>query len=93
MAGKSKSEDSVVVTPFKDYGEYMDHVFYVVNLALDSYLASMKIVYAARNGGYKNVLYPDQEIAGDVCKEKLEQFKLRSAAGGADAGAAPDVEQ
>ncbi|MCR5093422.1 MAG: ATP-binding protein [Lachnospiraceae bacterium] len=92
MAGKSKSEDSVVVTPFKDYGEYMDHVFYVVNLALDSYLASMKIVYAAGNGGYKNVLYPDLEIAGDVCKEKLEQFKLRSASSGADGGAAEEEE-
>ena len=37
----------------------------------DRYLTDMKTLYATEDGGYKNVLYPDLEVAGDVCKEML----------------------
>ncbi|MBR5969454.1 MAG: AAA family ATPase, partial [Lachnospiraceae bacterium] len=66
---------------FADYGAYTDHVFACVNTALDGYLTVMKRTYAAGQGGYKNVLYPDIEIASDLCREKLDLFEqgIRSA--------------
>ncbi len=61
-------------TPFKDYSEYMEYVFDSVNTCLDKYITKMKTVFAAGEGGYKNVLYPDIEVAGDVCRSKIELF-------------------
>ncbi|MCR4641936.1 MAG: ATP-binding protein [Lachnospiraceae bacterium] len=74
-ASESISDPSV--KPYESYGEYMDHVFACVNTALDRYIEGMKLIYAAGNGGYKNVLYPDLEVASDVCREKLESFEKR----------------
>ncbi len=74
-ASESVSDPSV--KPYESYGEYMDHVFACVNTALDRYIEGMKLIYAAGNGGYKNVLYPDLEVASDVCREKLESFEKR----------------
>ncbi|MBQ9438516.1 MAG: hypothetical protein IJU50_09300, partial [Lachnospiraceae bacterium] len=71
-----KYEKSLRNVPFKNYGECMDYFFDCVNRSLDLYLADMKTVFASGQGGYKNVLYPDLEIASDVCKAKLENFEL-----------------
>ena len=60
--------------PFGSYEEYMEFLFASVNEGLNRYLANLKQVYATGEGGYKNVLYPDLEIAHDVCIEKIERF-------------------
>ncbi|MCR5503017.1 MAG: ATP-binding protein [Lachnospiraceae bacterium] len=70
MAAKKEKTDA-----FMNYGDYMAHIFHVVNTAMDRYLSVMKVMYASGNGGYKNVLYPDLEIAGDICREKLDHFR------------------
>ncbi len=58
--------------PFRDYNEYMQYVFDCVNGCLDSYISKMKVTFANGEGGYKNVLYPDIELAGDACKNRLQ---------------------
>ena len=68
--------------PFKNYEEFMGHLFDVVNTSMDAYLSEMKLVFASAQGGYKNVLYPDLEVAHDVCREKLDRFRKDNAAEG-----------
>ena len=60
--------------PFQDYADYMDHLFACVNSRLDLYLEDMKTLFASGQGGYKNVLYPDIEIAHTMCQEKIDRF-------------------
>ena len=60
--------------PFENYDEYMKYMFACVNNAVDEYLTGMKEVFANEQGGYKNVLYPDLEIAHDVCKDHVSKF-------------------
>ncbi len=61
--------------PFENYNEYMQYIFDCVNTSLDKYITHMKSIYSQGEGnGYKNVLYPDIEIAGDNVHTKLEQF-------------------
>ena len=57
--------------PFKSYDEYMANVFDCVNRCLHQYLEGMKGVYANGQGGYKNVLYPDLEVASDSTREQM----------------------
>ena len=83
-------------TPFKDYKEYMQYIFDCVNGCLDAYISKMKVTFANGEGGYKNVLYPDIELAGDACKNRLTtsyKEKLRKEKGSQDAGAEADPEQ
>ena len=68
---------SAQAEPFRDYDDYVDHLFYYLNQTINDYLERMKVMYAAGNGGYKNVLYPDLEIAGDLASLKLEEFNRR----------------
>ena len=63
--------------PFRDYNEYMQYVFDCVNGCLDAYISKMKVTFANGEGGYKNVLYPDIELAGDACKNRLEDSYRR----------------
>ena len=60
--------------PFEDYNEYMQYVFNCVNTALDKYIDVMKKTFASDQGGYKSILYPDIEIAGDTCRTMVERF-------------------
>lgn len=60
--------------PFASYEEYMEYLSACVNEGLNRYLAEMKLIYASGQGGFKNVLYPDLEIAHDTCLEKLGGF-------------------
>jgi len=60
--------------PFKDYDEYMQYIFHCVNTALDQYIEGMKATYANEQGGYKSILYPDIEIAGDTCRNQIDRF-------------------
>ena len=66
---------SLADVPFKDYGEYMEYLFACVNVAMNRHLEQMKRVFATGQGGYKNVLYPDLEVAADVCTERIERFR------------------
>jgi ATP-dependent 26S proteasome regulatory subunit len=52
----------------------MQYVFNCVNTALDQYIDVMKSTYANEQGGYKSILYPDIEIAGDTCRNQVERF-------------------
>ncbi len=65
--------------PFRDYGEYMEYLFACINLAMDAHLTQMKRVFSTGQGGYKNVLYPDLEVAADVCAERIERFQYMDA--------------
>ena len=60
--------------PFSGYPEYMDYLFACVNSRMDQYLEEMKGLFASGQGGYKNVLYPDLEIAHTMCQEKIHLF-------------------
>ena len=70
----TKYDESTREKPFKSYEEYMEYVFDCVNTSMDKYIEHMKQVFASGDGGYKNVLYPDIEVAGDVCRSKIELF-------------------
>ncbi len=76
--------------PFKDYTEYMQYMFDCVNGCLDAYISKMKVTFANGEGGYKNVLYPDIELAGDACKNRLQaSYKERFGEGdGGEGGSA-----
>ena len=62
--------------PFADYNEFMQYMFDCVNTCIDSYLERMKAVFSTGQGQYKNVLYPDIEVASDVCRERIEKFVM-----------------
>ena len=64
--------------PFSGYPEYMDYLFACVNSRMDLYLEEMKGLFASGQGGYKNVLYPDLEIAHTMCQEKIHIFSLET---------------
>lgn len=70
--------------PFGGYPEYMDYLFACVNSRMDQYLEEMKGLFASGQGGYKNVLYPDLEIAHTMCQEKIHLFSLEPVKDGED---------
>ncbi len=63
------------VIPFQSYDEYMKHIFDCVNRCLNVYLEGMKSTFSNGQGGYKNVLYPDLEIASDMALEHVMRFE------------------
>ncbi len=71
MATKKNDQSA----PFKSYDEYMKNIFDCVNRCLNSYLETMKATFANGKGGYKNVLYPDLEIASDAALEQVMKFE------------------
>lgn len=74
----NKFDESLIDVPFISYPEYMDYLFGCVNICMDSYLKTMKTIFATDQGGYKNVLYPDLGIAHDVCQNHLNKFMQSS---------------
>jgi len=79
---------------FTDYSEYMEELFHCVNQRLDGYLERMKATFSSGQGGYKNVLYPDLEVAHAACQEKLFSYGERNKAAKdrAAGGEEPDTE-
>lgn len=69
-----KFDISFAEKPFLDYGEYMEYLFACINLAMDAHLTQLKRIFATGQGGYKNVLYPDLEVAADICAERIDRF-------------------
>lgn len=57
--------------PFAGYGEYMDTLFAWANICLDSYMENLKEKYDAGEGAYKNIFYPDLEVAQNLCQRKM----------------------
>ena len=62
---------------FKSYEEYTTYLFYLVDYKLNAYLENMKILYSTGDGNYKNVLYPDLEIASDLCANSIASVHLK----------------
>ena len=59
---------------FSSYDEYMKNIFDCVNRCLSVYLENMKTTFSNGQGGYKNVLYPDLEIAADAAAQHVIRF-------------------
>ena len=66
-----KFDGNLQETAFSGYGEYMEYLFACVNMALEEQLERMKLVFATGKGGYKNVLYPDLEVASEICVQNV----------------------
>lgn len=60
--------------PFESYDEYMDYIFACANIRLEEYIKGLKDKYATGQGGYKNVIYPDIEIAYELCDDRIHTF-------------------
>ena len=63
--------------PFSSYQEYTDHLFACVDRQLASYIDGLMSLFASDNGGFKNVLYPDIEVARDLCEKHLMDFRTK----------------
>jgi hypothetical protein len=57
--------------PFVNYAQYAESLFACVDYRLSEYIDGMKALFAAKDGGYKNVLYPDLETAHDRILSRL----------------------
>ena len=66
--------EELMSQPFKSYDEYMSYIFACVNYRLSDYIGELKKKYDAGQGNYKNVMYPDIEIAHGLCSESIFQF-------------------
>lgn len=77
MDGKdnSKFRDDLRCQPFHGYEEYMDYVFACVNIRLSEYIEDLMAKYAAGQGQFKNVMYPDIEIAYNLCHDNVLNFR------------------
>ena len=60
--------------PFENYAEYMDYIFACVNVRLADYIHDLMGKYAAGQGQFKNVMYPDIEIAYNLCNDNVTNF-------------------
>ena len=70
----ARFSDELRETPFSSYQEYTEYLFAGVNGQLSRYIEGLMELFAAANGGFKNVLYPDIEIAHDLCRKQLSDF-------------------
>ncbi len=74
MERENRFSEQLKKEPFRNYSEYMDYIFACVNIHLAEYINGLKSKYATGQGGYKNVMYPDIEIAYDLCVARIQQF-------------------
>ena len=72
-----KFDENLRKTAFSGYGEYMEYLFACVNMALEEQIERMKIFFATEKGGYKNVLYPDLEVASEICSKNVHEFQYK----------------
>lgn len=64
--------------PFISYDQYASFLFAAADRQLQKYIGNMKELFASENGGYKNVLYPDIEMAYSLCEKHLADFLMTS---------------
>ena len=62
--------------PFSGYQEYTAHLFACVDKSLAAYIDRLMRLFANGNGGFKNVIYPDIEVARDLCEKHLKDFSV-----------------
>lgn len=74
MGIETRFRDELRNKPFENYDEYMDYIFACVNVRLSDYIETLMRKYASGQGNYKNVMYPDIEIAHNLCKDRMLQF-------------------
>ena len=78
-------------SPFDSYEEYTNHLFACVDLRLSGYINRLMHLFASENGGFKNVLYPDIEVARDLCEQHILDFRSkRKAKSGFQEGPLPE---
>lgn len=65
--------------PFSGYQDYTSHLFACADRQLSAYIRRLMGLFASKNGGFKNVLYPDIEIAQDLCEQHLLEFRTGGA--------------
>jgi ATP-dependent 26S proteasome regulatory subunit len=65
----------LIERPFSGYQEYTEYLFACVDRQLSTYIERLMRLFAADNGGFKNVLYPDIEVARDLCVKHLMDFQ------------------
>lgn len=75
MKESGKFDANLKTEPFHSYNEYMDYIFACCNMALVAHIQKLKNKYVSGQGGYKNVMYPDIEIAYDLCEDRLQRFQ------------------
>lgn len=63
--------------PFLDYGEYMDSLFLCVGSSLNWYLTDLRQKYTVGEGEARNIFYPDLDVAGKLCREKMFRFAYK----------------
>ena len=74
MSMNDRFSEELRQQPFQSYEEYMDYIFACVNTRMADYIENLKGKYAAGQGQYKNVMYPDIEIAYNLCYDQVLQF-------------------
>ena len=91
MNEKGKFTEQLKTEPFQSYDEYMDYIFACCNIALANHIRELKKKYVTGQGGYKNVMYPDIEIAHDLCEDKIQEFEFKNYDG--DSEKEPETEE
>lgn len=74
MESNSRFSDELRQQPFESYSEYMEYVFACVNFRLTDYIEGLMKKYDAGQGNFKNVMYPDIEIAYNLCDDRTMKF-------------------
>lgn len=74
----SRFQENLRNKPFADYSEYMDYIFATVNLKLRDYIAGLMEKYDQGGGNYKNIMYPDIEIAYETASKNIDRFNNSS---------------
>ena len=64
-------------SPFESYQEYTNHLFACVDKQLSAYINKLMQLFAKESGGFKNVIYPDIEVARDLCEKHLVDFRSK----------------
>lgn len=77
MSMNNRFREELRKIPFGSYEEYMDYIFACVNARLTDYIEDLMGKYAAGQGQYKNVMYPDIEIAYNLCNDHVMQFSAQ----------------
>ncbi len=67
--------------PFESYQQYTDYLFACVDMQLSKHINSLMALFVNDNGGFKNVIYPDIEVAHDICESKLSDFCYKAGDG------------
>lgn len=71
---ENRFSEELMSKPFESYEEYMNYIFACVNYRLSDYIEGLMKKYDAGQGNYKNVMYPDIEIAHELCSKNISQF-------------------